>query len=504
MALKPKVLLDIKTQGSSPFAKNPRRLNLFSSRRITIYVKSAMKTLLSAAFALYLIFGYVVAPISPYSVAAETSEEERRALESQLLELERQIAEQEITIAEYRKQKQTLEKELSSLNAKIKQLNLQLKATTLTLDKLGTEIKENEGRVMTAEDRLAMTKSALSKLLQQLYEADRTNLFNILLQSEKLSDFVGGVNDLMAVQSDLSVTIAEVTALRDELLEEREQLALRRNDVEALKTYQAAQKANIEETKQRTNTLLVETKGQESKYQEILKQTRQSAAEIRSRLFELLGGGEMTFEEAYKLARLAEQATDVPASLVLAVLDRESRLGQNVGRCDYETAMHPTRDKPVFLAIIETLGLQSNLATGLLKVSCPIRSDGAFGGAMGPAQFIPSTWALYAGYEKNGSSWIYNASRDRIAKVTGSVPTSPWRNSDAFVATALYLKDAYDSQSCIDYSNQIPSESEMLRRRCAAAKYYAGGRWYTYRFAYGQPVVERALRFEQDIAILNA
>jgi hypothetical protein len=43
----------------------------------------------------------------------------------------------------------------------------------------------------------------------------------------------------------------------------------------------------------------------------------------------------------------------------------------------------------------------------------------------------------------------------------------------------------------------------MLRERCAAAKYYAGSRWYTYRFAYGEPVIDRAERFEADIAVLN-
>jgi len=109
---------------------------------------------------------------------------------------------------------------------------------------------------------------------------------------------------------------------------------------------------------------------------------------------------------------------------------------------------------------------------------------------MGPAQFIPSTWMMY---------------KDRIAELTGSKPANPWNNRDAFFATALYLKDSYNSADCRSYgtNNKHILPEQTLRERCAAAKYYAGGRWYTYRFAYGEPVLDRAAGFEADIAVLN-
>lgn len=244
-------------------------------------------------------------------------------------------------------------------------------------------------------------------------------------------------------------------------------------------------------TKTQTNRLLEITKGEESKYQELLSQTKETAAEIRKRIFRLFGGGEMSFEEAYGLARTAERATGVRAALILAVLDQESKLGRNVGQCSPESAMHPTRDLPKFNQIISELLASNEFVPQPLLVSCPIRAHGSYGGAMGPAQFIPSTWLLY---------------KDDIAKVTGNNPPSPWRNADAFVATALYLKNSLNAASCENYASQNQNilPYQFLLERCAAAQYYAGGNWHAYRFVYGDPVVEKANQFQQDITAITS
>lgn len=476
--------------------KRPNRLNFSYSKRFFFPLNAFMKITV-AVLVLLLFTGSVQAPqVAYYTRAAEnedgennkTTQEERLELENKLTELEQQIVEHQNTIDEYKRQGKTLNNEIYALNAQIGQINLKIKAIGLNLEKLNVDITDTQAQINRSENKIDSHKVALGKGVRDLYEADNVGLIEILLANNRLSDFFGNINDIALVQNNLRIDLTDIIKLRQELLEQKQELALEKEDVENLRTYRESQKQTVAVTKGKKANLLDITKGKESEYQKLLIETKKTATEIRGRIFKFLGGGELTFEEAYDYARLAEGATGVRAALVLAILDRESLLGKNVGRCGYKTAMHPTRDIPYFLDMLRRLNIDPD--STLAKVSCP-NAHGSYGGAMGPAQFIPSTWELY---------------EDRVAKVTGNNPANPWNNSDAFVATAIYIEDLIGSSGCQSYGekNKHIVPKQTLIERCAAAKYYSGKRWYTYRFWYGEPVVTKANEFEEDIKILTS
>jgi peptidoglycan hydrolase CwlO-like protein len=435
---------------------------------------------------------------SPNSTSTlSQSQLERNALEQQLADLEKEIETNQQKIDEYQKQGKSLSGEISSLNAKINKINLQVKAINLQLSKLGDQITGTQKQINRTENQIGDHKDAISKSIRILYESDRETLVAILLSNNNFSDFFGSLNDITLVQSSLRTSLEEITKLRQDLLEQKQELSTEKTDAENLKAIQEAQQRSAKAVQSQKNTLLKETKGKESEYQKIVTEKKVTAAQIRSRIFELLGGGELTFEKAYDYAKLAEGATGVRAALTLAILHRESLLGKNVGRCSYKTAMSPgvppkpgkkRDDVSIFLDLLKKLGIDPDSQSAY--VSCA-NSHGDFGGAMGPAQFIPSTWKLYS---------------EAVSKVTGNSPANPWNNSDAFAATALYMKDLLDSASCKSYAetnkNVVPYQT--LLERCAAAKYYSGGSWYYYRLWYGQPVVDKANEFQEDIDTLNS
>ena len=105
--------------------------------------------------------------------------------------------------------------------------------------------------------------------------------------------------------------------------------------------------------------------------------------------------------------------------------------------------MKPGRDVEPFLAITKALGLDAFQT----PVSCPIAGVAGYGGAMGPAQFIPSTWKLFEA---------------RLQNILGKSP-NPWMPLDAFYASAMYLSDLGGI-----------GESQAAQNR-AACKYYGSG-----------------------------
>lgn len=187
-----------------------------------------------------------------------------------------------------------------------------------------------------------------------------------------------------------------------------------------------------------------------------------------------------TFGEAYDLAKYVEEATGIRPAFLLAVLTQESNIGKNVGQCFLTNTttgegkkiqtgekaartMKPGQNISAFLQITQELG-RDPLNT---PVSCPMSFG--WGGAMGPAQFIPSTWMLY---------------KDAVKAITGTA--DPWSIRDSFVASALYLKSKGAGSQ--NYKDEWG----------AAIAYFAGYVNLRYRF-YGDSVMSMATNYESDI-----
>jgi len=412
--------------------------------------------------------------------------EERKVLEEELKKLETEIEKYEEDISKTQKEKKTLQNEIYILKQKIEKLNLQIQQTNLGIREVGLQIQDTEDSVEKTSLKIEDSRQQLAVILRTIYESDQKSLIEILLSEEELSNFFDDLTSLEALNSKNQELLEEIKKLKSYLEEQKTVLSGEKEDLENLSKMQQLQRKESESTKGEKDYLLEKTKGKESEYQKLLTETQKKATEIRSRIFELIGVPKApTFGEALDIANFVSRITGIRPAYLLAVLTQESNIGKNVGQCylvNLETGegvrltsdkkeprtMKSSRDLPFFLNICQELG-RDPLNT---LVSCPM--EYGWGGAMGPAQFIPSTWVRY---------------RDRVKEITGKA-ADPWDIKDAFLAAALYLTDYGAAKQTKDAEWK------------AAMIYFSGSTNTKYRF-YGDSVLSIAQKYEADIKAIE-
>jgi membrane-bound lytic murein transglycosylase B/uncharacterized protein YoxC len=350
------------------------------------------------------------------------------AKNKQIEELQRQIAAYQAQIDQNHDKARTLESEINKLNAVINQVTLEIKSLGFSIDQASLQIRDTVDKIGEAETKLQKHKEALGEYLRITYETDQKSLTEILLDHGTLSDFFNNLNSLKSTQDHLRVAIDDIQDLKTTLDSKKDELEDRKTDLEKLRSLQEIEKRALDGNKSQKNKILKDTKGEESKFQELVKKSQLDINRIRDQVYYLERNG-VTAEDAVKYGELAARRAGIRPAFLIAILEIESGLGRNVGTGNWMDDMvncylrlgKPSRaqaEKDAFLKIVEMLGLDP----ASVKVSR--EPNYGCGGAMGPAQFIPTTWLSYI---------------DRVTQVTGRATANPWNIEDAFTASALKL-----------------------------------------------------------------
>ncbi|MCD6550171.1 lytic murein transglycosylase [bacterium] len=392
-------------------------------------------------------------------------------------------AELEKDIAHTKEEKRTLQNQISLLQNKIKKLNYQIYQNNLMIKDLSFQINDTQASIEKTSLKIKDSKEKLSAILREIYEQDQRSTLEILLGEDKLSDFFDNLVALEVLNSKNKELLEDIKKLKENLQNQKKALDEEKEELEGIVKVQTLQKQESAEAKKQQEYYLKLT---ESEYQRQLKEKKEiekKAAEIRSRIFELIGVSKApTFGEALEIAKYVEGLTGIRPAFLLAILTQESNIGRNVGQCylqdsktgsgiyvksgkKTERVMNPKRDVGPFLKICKELGRDPYHTL----VSCPMSYG--WGGAMGPGQFIPSTWVLY---------------KNKVKAITGKNP-DPWNIKDAFLATGIFLKELGGTKD----------------EWTAAMRYFSGATWSKYEEFYGNSVISLAKKYQADIEVLE-
>lgn len=383
--------------------------------------------------------------------------------------------------------------EVAKLTARINAAQANIKSKTIAIANLNSDIKEKQGEISALEQRIKSDIEHIADLVRKTKRIDSYSVVEAVLSEKDLSEFFVDVDSYASTRSAMMDLVNSLRGTKVETEAQKAELAKKRDAEAAAKAEIEANKRRVEADQAAQKALLAQSQNQEKAVATLVADRQARAAAIRTALFGLRDAVAIPFSTALQYAEEASAKTGVRAALILGILQQESNLGANVGTCIitdlssgqtknvnsgriFTNGIHPTRDLPLLQSLLPALG-RDPLNT---KVSCPLSVG--YGGAMGPAQFIPSTWNLMKG---------------KIVNATGKAVPDPWNPADAIMAMAVFLKD-------------LGADTGVyLNERTAACRYYSGRSCYSSSGApnvglsYGNSVMNRATTIQNNIDLLK-
>jgi membrane-bound lytic murein transglycosylase B len=388
----------------------------------------------------------------------------------------------QVQLAKQKQKTGGLQKNVNELVAKITSTQAKIKSQIATIAKLSVEINHKIKVISELGNELDREHASMKQLLKKSDELDRKGAAYVLFSANSISSFYQNLDDFFSIKGSLYASVNKVKKVKSATEDQKSQLQDKQSLALDAKSNLEFQKKQIVSSEAEVHKMLDTSKSEEKIVQDTIAEQQKKVAQIQSKLFQFAGGGKaIPFKDAYTYAQAAASATGVRTAFILAILTQESNLGKNVGTCNrtgdpalksWKNIMNPTRDQSAFLRITAVLGLNPDTT----PVSCPI--GGGWGGAMGPAQFIPATWEAIA---------------SRVANALGSTSANPWNPRDAIMAAGLYLKDR-------------GAVGTTALERNAACRYYSGracdGKRPPNSF-YGNNVMSIARSIQADIDYLE-
>jgi len=424
------------------------------------------------------------------TLTTSSNQSDKDYCRNELTQIEMEYASLVKQLESQNKQSSNYASEVKKLTLQINALKAKIKARGLVIAQLKVNIAEKVSAIQSLNSKINREHESLAQLLRNTNEFDEETLVHLILSDESISNFYSDLESYDSIKQAIKNSVDVIRGVKTQTEVVKSDLEKKQNaEIDAKAELESAQKS-VAKTEADQKQLLAISKNKEAEYQKLAAEKKAKADSIRSALFSLAGISEkIEFGTALEYANEAKTKTGIDPAFLLAILTQESNLGANVGQCyltdpntgagvgkntgtPFTKVMHPTRDVPIFFDITNSLGFNAFKTA----VSCPIAGVVGWGGAMGPAQFIPSTWKGIASSLKNLLGYIGN----------------PWSPRDSFIASAIHLTNLGAVGTSTSAQNK------------AACRYYGSGVNSAGTCSYGRSVMSLKAKIQDNIDLLSS
>ncbi|GBE17360.1 amiB activator [bacterium BMS3Abin15] len=308
------------------------------------------------------------------------------------------------------------EGDLSRTQGAINATQYEINKTDALIEETEETISRKEQEVVDLNKRIEVQKEILSRLMQEMYYGTKEPLFNITIKQNGFSQMLGGEDYILTLENKINSVIGDIKDSKKNIKEDKEELEGEKDKHEGfLSVKQVQQQALLNEK--------AVTQSKIAKKEVTISEFNSKLSKLRSILSGFLGES-YDASDIVDAVKFASKKTGVSKGFLMAMLDKESDLGRFTGACTYKNTRVKDSDKEEFKKICKELDYDYKKK----KISCAL-SSGGYGGAMGVAQFMPTTWA-------------WGSYPSQISAITGHNPADPWNLMDGVVGMALKLERA--------------------------------------------------------------
>lgn len=209
---------------------------------------------------------------------------------AQIKKLQDEIKQLEGQLTTTTAQKQTLQTAVNGLDLQIQKLQKSLTVTQSQISQKDKDIKTLGSTISTTEDRIAESQTEVATTLRELDRMGDDAMVTALLSGGTLASFFDEAVSVATVRDDLQAHIDDLSSLKTNLSSSKKTAEEKRQELAALQSDLADQKNGVSATRSEKNTLLTQTKNQESQYQALLDQKKAEESSFEAALVKLAAG----------------------------------------------------------------------------------------------------------------------------------------------------------------------------------------------------------------------
>lgn len=244
----------------------------------------------------------------------------------ELKKLNSEIVVVETDLNQTKSKNRGISQDISRLGANIRQLDLKVRAGEITVEKLRLELQELSINIADIEDGVQNKREAVAVSLRIVQRSDSENMLTILLKNGSLANSISEAQNLFDLNNGLSVEIAGLKSLQDELSEKISDTNSKKQEIEKETVNAKYRQTLTAEQRAERERLLKLTKAEQKKYEEKLDALTEKQKELAEEIEKL----EVTLR-----AQIDPSALPAPRPGVLLFPVPEGRLTQGYGATSF-------------------------------------------------------------------------------------------------------------------------------------------------------------------------